>query len=553
MTTFTIAANSRRRNRSSFFTNCQHPQFEPCTRRNHPVMCGRSIVLSEGTRMTTSRVDPLIGTRLGERMTLIQEIGRGGMGTVYRARHEILERDFAVKILRSDMRRDPVVVERFKREARAASRLEHPNVVFISDFDQLPDRRFYIVMEFISGKSLRDLLNTEGPMAVNRVCQILTQIADALDYAHEQGVIHRDLKSENIILTNSRGREVAKILDFGLAKLVSDAVDMQSITNQGQIFGTPETMAPEQITGGPIDNRVDIYAMGVLTYELLVGKPPFSGHMLQVLMAHKKQAPPKPSADRKDVPPELDDLVLKCMAKEPSGRYSRASELVTVYQNILQQSAVVANRKTSPPMAPLRQGVSSVRMEAALDEKGVLELRLHESVLEVAEHLRDRNLGSARITQVLATILEQEEKLVDLRNQKHLLQTQLDSIEVSGRERAARLRHAIISLTLETKGKMESGEAPAKLAEDVRYQIVELERRLSEVITDQERSEKELEKQLARLVQELQSIEHEIRKNQDALFELIQSARGSIGNSSTLRNAFGQIDELRQKMARFPS
>ncbi len=503
--------------------------------------------------MTTSRADPLIGTRLGERMTLIQEIGRGGMGTVYRARHEILERDFAVKILRSDMRRDPVVVERFKREARAASRLEHPNVVFISDFDQLPDRRFYIVMEFISGKSLRDLLNTEGPMAVNRVCQILSQIADALDYAHEQGVIHRDLKSENIILTNSRGREVAKILDFGLAKLVSDALDMQSITNQGQIFGTPETMAPEQITGGAIDNRVDIYAMGVLTYELLVGKPPFSGHMLQVLMAHKKQAPPKPSADRKDVPPELDELVLKCMAKEPSGRYTRASELVAVYQGILQQSVAASNKKTSPPMVPQRQGVSSVRMESALDEKGVLELRLHESVLEVAEHLRDRNLGSARITQVLATILEQEEKLVDLRNQKHLLQTQLDSIEVSGRERAARLRHAIISLTLETKGKMESGEAPAKLAEDVRYQIVELERRLSEVITDQERSEKELEKQLARLVQELQTIEHEIRKNQDALFELIQAARGSIGNSSTLRNAFGQIDELRQRMARFPS
>ncbi len=503
--------------------------------------------------MTTSRVDPLIGTRLGDRMTLIQEIGRGGMGTVYRARHEILERDFAVKILRSDMRRDPVVVERFKREARAASRLEHPNVVFISDFDQLPDRRFYIVMEFISGKSLREILNAEGPMAVNRVCQILTQIADALDYAHEQGVIHRDLKSENIILTNSRGREVAKILDFGLAKLVSDALDMQSITNQGQIFGTPETMAPEQITGSGIDNRVDIYAMGVLTYELLVGKPPFSGHMLQVLMAHKKQAPPKPSADRKGVPPELDELVLKCMAKDPAGRYSRAAELVAVYQGILHQAAVTANKKTAPPMAPQRQGVSSVRMEPALDERGVLELRLHENVLEVAEHLRDRNLGSARITQFLAAILEQEERLVDLRNQKHLLQTQLDSIEVSGRERAARLRHAIISLTLETKGKMEEGGAPAKLAEDVRYQIVELERRLSEVITDQECSEKELEKQLARLLQELQTIEHEIRKNQDALFELIQSARGSIGNSSTLRNAFGQIDELRQKIARLSS
>ncbi len=503
--------------------------------------------------MTTPRTDPLIGTRLGDRMTLIQEIGRGGMGTVYRARHEILERDFAVKILRSDMRRDPVVVERFKREARAASRLEHPNVVFISDFDQLPDRRFYIVMEFISGKSLRDILNSDGPMNVTRVCAILSQIADALDYAHEQGVIHRDLKSENIILTLSRGREVAKILDFGLAKLVSDALDMQSITNQGQIFGTPETMAPEQITGGPIDQRVDIYAMGVLTYELLVGKPPFSGHMLQVLMAHKKQAPPKPSAERKGVPPELDELVIRCMAKDPSGRYSRASELVAVYQSVMQQASMAANKKTQPPIVPQRQGVSSVRMDSALDERGVLELKLHESVLEVAEHLRDRNLGSAHITQVLAAILEQEERIMDLRNQKHLLQTQLDSIEVSGRERAARLRHAIISLTLETKGNLDGAAAPAKLAEDVRYQIVELERRLSEVISDQERSEKELEKQLNRLVQDLQTAEHEIRKHRDGLFELVQAARGSIGNSSTLRNAYGQIDELRQKIGRLPS
>ena len=133
------------------------------------------------------------------------------------------------------------------------------------------------------------------------------------------------------------------------------------------------------------------------------------------------------------------------------------------------------------------------------------------------------------------------------------LQTQLDSIEVSGRERAARLRHAIISLTLETKGNLDGAAAPAKLAEDVRYQIVELERRLSEVISDQERSEKELEKQLNRLVQDLQTAEHEIRKHRDGLFELVQAARGSIGNSSTLRNAYGQIDELRQKIGRLPS
>ncbi len=482
-------------------------------------------------------------------MTLIQEIGRGGMGTVYRARHEILERDFAVKILRSDMRRDPVVVERFKREARAASRLEHPNVVFISDFDQLPDQRFYIVMEFISGKSLREILSAEAPLKICRICGVLAQIADALDYAHEQGVIHRDLKSENIILTQSRGREVAKILDFGLAKLVSDALDMQSITNQGQIFGTPETMAPEQISGGAIDRRVDIYAMGVLTYELLVGKPPFSGHMLQVLMAHKKQTPPRPSSQRKDIPPELDELVLKCMSKAPEDRYSNASELIAVFEKVIQKHNSSSKAITLTSLTKNLAGFRPIPMEMPHDEKSILERKFRECVLEVGEHLRDRNLGSPRITQVLATVLEQEEKTLYLKNQKNLLHNQLDSTEVAGRERAARLRHAIISLTMETKGNLNPEQV--RLAEDVRYQIVELERRLSEVITDQESSEKMLEAQLSNLIQEIQSMEHEIRKNQDLLYELVHSARSSIGNSSTLRNAFGQIDELRSRLDRF--
>lgn len=494
--------------------------------------------------MSNSRNDPLIGTRLGDRMTLIQEIGRGGMGTVYRARHEILERDFAVKILRSDMRSDPVVVERFKREARAASRLEHPNVVFISDFDQLPDKRFYIVMEFISGKSLREILNTEGPMNVPRACAILLQIADALDYAHEQGVIHRDLKSENIIITQSRGREIPKILDFGLAKLVSDALDMQSITNQGQIFGTPETMAPEQITGGPLDHRVDIYAMGVLTYELLVGRPPFSGHMLQVLMAHKKQAPPRPSEEKPGVPPELDELVLRCMAKDPAQRYARASDLVAVYQSVLQPAAPAA----APPVLNPPRKMPSVRMDSVLDERARLERNLAESVLELAEHLRDRNLGSPRITQELAAILELEERLLEARNHKHMLQTQLESIESSGRERAARLRHAIISLTLEAKAQMPKEDASPR---DVRFQILELEKRLSDVISEQERNERELESQLARRIQEIQGIEHEIRVHQEILRELVMAARGSIGNSSTLRNAYAQVDELARKLSHF--
>jgi serine/threonine protein kinase len=492
------------------------------------------------------RKDSLIGVKLSDKLTLVEKIGRGGMGTVYRAHHEILERDFAVKVLRSDMRKDPVIVERFKREARAASRLEHQNVVYISDFDQLPDGRFYIVMEYIPGKSLRQIIEENGPLDIKRACAILTQVADALDYAHEKGVIHRDLKSENIFVTNHRQKERIKILDFGLAKIVSDALDLQSITSEGQIFGTPETMAPEQITSTKVDHRADIYALGVLTYELLLAKPPFTGAMLQVLMAHKKQQVSRPSSIRNDIPHLLDELVIKSMEKEPGMRFSRASEMVAIYDQVLSEKVKKVNSRSFSVERGQSQSFVAFAQENKPEEKEWLQKSFYEFVQEVAEHLRDRNFGSPKITLQLATILELEEQLTSMKSEQSVFVNRYDALENSGRMRASKLRHAIISLNLEYKNLV--SQHLDSDANDVKYQMVELEKRLMNIVSEQDKDEAILEKTMSKLNNSIEDMEYKIRIENDSVLQMVEKSQVEIGSSMTLKNAFLQLKEMKKKL-----
>ncbi|MBN2722634.1 MAG: serine/threonine protein kinase [Deltaproteobacteria bacterium] len=494
--------------------------------------------------MTRIPPDPLIGKKVGDKLTLLEKIGKGGMGTVYRAKHEILEREFAVKVLRSDMRRDPVVVERFKREARAASRLEHPNVVYISDFDQLNDDRFYIVMEYIRGKSLRDVLQSTGPFELQRACSILCQVSDALDYAHEKGVIHRDLKSENIFVTTIRGEEKVKILDFGLAKLVSDALDLQSITSEGQIFGTPETMAPEQITSGKLDHRVDIYALGVLTYEMLVGKPPFSGPMLQVLMAHKKQQPPKICESRTDIPDVIDNMVQRAMEKEPERRFSRAAEMNAVFSMVLDDmkergkkiTLVGANSKE------LRLPVASFEFES-----NSFDMEYRECIMEIGEHLRDRNICSDKLNEMLELITDTVTSISHLKDNISSMENQLEKIESNGRGRASKLRHAIISLNMELKQAPSLGYTHNS-QDDMKYQIRELELQLVKVTDEQNNQESAFGDMLKQTKSQLQESLYQLEQGYVNLGELIDLCRNEIGTSSTLKTAFQRFDELRKSL-----
>lgn len=273
-------------------------------------------------------VDPLIGAVVGERYRVTQKIGVGGMGAVYRAEHVHMKKTVALKVLHREMTALPEVVARFEREAIAAGRIEHPNVVQARDFGRLEDGAFYLVLEYVEGRSLGDVLE-EGALPVERVLTIAGQVAEALDAAHQQNIVHRDLKPDNVMLVERSGEpELVKVLDFGIAKVTLRDREHSDrpITKMGTVFGTPEYMSPEQAAGQAVDHRGDLYSLGVLMYEMLSGNPPFSGDEVHaVLMMQITQTPaPLPSS----IPLSVRQLVSELLSKEPQDRIGSANEVV---------------------------------------------------------------------------------------------------------------------------------------------------------------------------------------------------------------------------------
>jgi serine/threonine protein kinase len=218
--------------------------------------------------------DPLIGTIIGDRYRVEAELGSGGMGTVYRAEHVMMEKRVALKVLHPSLAVVGSVMDRFQREAVALSRIEHPNVVAATDFGKLKNGSYYLALEYVDGRNLAETLQTEGLFDVRRALHIAYQIAEALHAAHARGIVHRDLKPHNVMLTGQPGAETVKVLDFGLAKLRSKNIE-GSTANIGAVFGTPHYMAPEQVASTNVDARADLYSLGIMMFEMLTGRRPF--------------------------------------------------------------------------------------------------------------------------------------------------------------------------------------------------------------------------------------------------------------------------------------
>lgn len=260
---------------------------------------------------------------------LRQRIGSGGMGEVFFAEHELLKRPCAIKLIRPDRAGDPRVLARFEREVRTSAKLSHWNNIDIFDYGRTEDGTFYYVMEFLPGLNLGELVDTYGPMPAGRVIYLLRQTCDALEEAHGIGLVHRDIKPANIFAARRGGQfDVAKLLDFGLAKPVSD-FDEEHLTQEGSITGSPLYLSPEQATNErEPDGRSDIYSLGAVAYFLLTGHPPFEyDNAVRLLIAHAGESPLPPSQHNSDVPPDLEKIVLKCLAKDPDERFQRAREL----------------------------------------------------------------------------------------------------------------------------------------------------------------------------------------------------------------------------------
>ncbi|TDD93434.1 Stk1 family PASTA domain-containing Ser/Thr kinase [Actinomadura rubrisoli] len=278
---------------------------------------------------------------LGGRYELDTVIGRGGMAEVYRARDLRLDRVVAVKTLRSDLARDPTFQARFRREAQSAASLNHPSVIAVYDTgeDMIGDTSIpYIVMEYVDGSTLRDLLRENRALMPDKALEITDGILRALDYSHRGGIVHRDIKPANVMLT--RNHEV-KVMDFGIARAMSDSA--ATMTQTAQVIGTAQYLSPEQARGERVDARSDIYSTGCVLYELLTGKPPFTGDSpVAIAYQHVREEPVPPSQVDPEIPQWADAMVLKAMAKEADHRYQNANEFRQEIQRVLQGQPVAS-------------------------------------------------------------------------------------------------------------------------------------------------------------------------------------------------------------------
>jgi serine/threonine-protein kinase len=288
-------------------------------------------------------------------------IGRGGMGVVYSGLQPVIEKRVAIKVLNAELSSDPALVRRFLDEARAVNRIRHPNIVDIFSFGQLADSRQYFVMEYLEGHTLADRLQS-GDLPGKDLPLLLGQICDALDAAHSAHIVHRDLKPENIwIVEPRRGRPFAKLLDFGIAKLL--ATGEQSTTQAGVLMGTPQYMSPEQCYGRAVDHRTDIYALGVILYQLYTGHPPFRGEFFaEILTKQLTEVPERPSA-LVSLPAALDELIMGCLAKEPAERPQSARELGEALAQI-----AVPREPTAMLPGPDRRSTTTLRGSAQAAE-----------------------------------------------------------------------------------------------------------------------------------------------------------------------------------------
>lgn len=278
-------------------------------------------------RLNASEASRMLGKTVGGKYTIQSVIGQGGMAVVYQAFDNLIERPVVIKVMQAWLANDERANERFKRECQLTAQLHHPNIIRVYDGGLLSNNEPYLVMEYVAGESLRRALDRHGPVPLRTAAAIVIQICRGLGEAHAAGIIHRDLKPDNILVEAVKGAtQHIKILDFGIAYLVAGA---HRLTQTGKLIGTPAYIAPEQLKDRKIDARADLYAVGVILFELLTGKVPFEGETAESILTKQLFEPPPPlSGERPDIAPDspIELIVTKALAKEPDERYQTAKE-----------------------------------------------------------------------------------------------------------------------------------------------------------------------------------------------------------------------------------
>ncbi len=501
--------------------------------------------------MTEISRDSMLQDVVAGRFRIVEQLGEGTVGDIYLAEHRVLDRQYALKVLKRRFLSNATVAERFRREALVASRLEHPNIVEISDFGQADNGRLFLAMEYIRGESLGAAIEEHQPgvIPLRRGLTILAQVAKGVGAAHDAGVLHRDLKPDNIMLTRLRNSELVKVLDFGLAKVMVDEESLV-LTKRGELFGTPMYMSPEQARGDELDSRTDIYAFGAIAYEVCTGRPPLDGDRLdQLLIATQTKIPPPmaqvhplgPAA----VPAELDEIIGLCLAKDRDERPLRISEVGGVIDECLKRydsrsSPYLDTVKYgkleldelvgSPPKPPPIPGAGRDAADAGTDAPAasIVDVTIVEidpwqwrevcrSLVGLAHLLKAHRLCPMEVVSLLASLGDMADRTRTLAMALDEATSRLEALETAHREKAAQLRHAVIDLSLERGQVAEDPEADPQLMVDLDFQIKELEQRLAEVYrvdrahrADPERETADLESQLEQVRQQQTELEFQL-------------------------------------------
>ncbi len=537
----------------------------------------------------------LVGNNLEGRFQIISELGEGAMGKVYLAEHPVLGRQYAVKVLKETAAANKNLAERFRREAKIASRLDHPNIVVITDFGTMENGQLYLIMEYIDGESLRELLERIEPhrLPMTRSLELIRQLSDAIDAAHRAKIVHRDIKPDNILLGKNRsGGDLVKILDFGLAKIV-EGTDMPKLTKAGDIFGSPYYMSPEQCVGEPSDHRADIYALGVVAFELLVGRVPFDGKSIPAMLkAHLSDPPPRPSsllpAGEEPLPAELEEFVLRCLAKKREDRPQSAAdfkELIETYQEknreateaaaihrpagaisavmaqvqpafeqavrasqdalAAQPNAPVPAPVTTPaqgpgqPPPPPGAGVAPPQVAPAAPSapsmlggeadaearKAWYWNRICKIAMDLTQRLKRHRFANEELMAVFARSTELEEKDLFLQTDVAIQVSEMEDLDEQMRGPTARLRHAIVDLRVERDSIFEQEKPDFLKMADLEFQLNQLEIRLADSYSETETKQRDYATSLEVMRRDLDAQQTELLDLERRLISHLQAAK----------------------------
>jgi serine/threonine-protein kinase len=489
--------------------------------------------------------DPALGKVIAGRYRLEARIGEGGMGIVYRARHVLIDRVVAVKLIRPDLRGETHLRAWMLREARAANRVDHAHIIDIHDIGETDDGELYLVMEYLVGTPLSSEL-ARGPMPLNRAVDVIEQMGAALSRAHDLGVVHRDLKSDNILLTHRGGRkDFVKILDFGLAALAHDP----RLAPKGAVFGTPEYMSPEQARGEQAGPHSDLYALGVLFFEMLTGQLPFRSSDRDTLLEMQRTAPaPRPTSIKKECHPAAERIVLKLLEKDPRKRYRDGHHLLEELKALQRSLPSTSWEKEGAPPPGGDSAPAAPLPPPAPKTPGVVEWAGRSGLFArmVARAYPSAN-SPPEVSQALAALWEVSAKANGLEGEVASHTRKLEALERRGRALRAEIGRKVEELAHEESRVLREASAYGEEEEAARRELVRAEQISEERLAMADRAERA--GQGSRATYEQAGAARAMVEAQRQWLKTRETRRTSReASASDLRR---QIEELRGQLARY--